>query len=110
MLISGLPILIYALWAASPGTHASPFFWSMTTGIWMFWSRLPLIYLGAFLSGLRPGRWMGSRGLPLAASLLAFLTVFAFGTWPWTTLFVGLLMEAWFVLTIFFVAASRDFS
>ncbi len=110
LLVSGLPLLIYSLWAASPGTHASPFFWSMTVGSWQFWSHLPLFYLGAFLSGLRPGRWLGSRGLPLAAGLLAYLSVFLFGFWPWVTLLSGLLLEGWFVFTILFVAETRDFS
>jgi ABC-type transport system involved in multi-copper enzyme maturation permease subunit len=31
---SALPLLIYCLWAAKPGTHASPFFWSMTEPWW----------------------------------------------------------------------------
>ncbi len=46
-------VLCYALWASTPGTHASPFFWSMTAGPWQFCTIVPLIYLGAFFSGLR---------------------------------------------------------
>ena len=30
LVITGAMIQIYAMWAATPGTHPSPFFWSMT--------------------------------------------------------------------------------
>lgn len=110
LLIAGLPLLGYSWWAASPGTHASPFFWSMTTGMWLGWFGVPLFYLGAFLSGLRPGRWLGSRAFPLGASLLAFVMVFALGFWPVIALVATLLLEACFLLCICFVAATRDFS
>ncbi len=110
LLISGLPILAYALWAALPGTHASPFFWSMTTWAWLTWFRLPVVYLGAFLSGLRPGRWFGSRALPLGAAVLAYLALIATVQWPWASLLTTLAVEACFVLVIYRVAATRDYS
>ena len=55
-------ILVYAWWAATPGTHASPFEWSMTVPTWKVWIVMPIVYLGgAFLSGMRPARWVGTR-------------------------------------------------
>ena len=74
-----LPILIYATWAALPGTHPGPFEWSMTGPAFQVWLLLPLAYLGAFASGIRPARWFGSRLLPLVsvglpASVLAMLS------------------------------------
>ena len=60
-----LPILIYGTWAAMPGTHAGPFEWSMTGPAFQVWLLMPLAYLGAFASGIRPARWFGSRLLPL---------------------------------------------
>jgi hypothetical protein len=56
------------MWAATPGTHASPFEWSMTMPVWGAWFGMLTIYLGAFLSGLRPGAWVGTRLAPLAAA------------------------------------------
>ncbi len=50
-----LPILIYATWAAIPGTHPGPFEWSMTGPAFHIWLLMPLVYLGAFASGIRPG-------------------------------------------------------
>ncbi len=34
LLLTAWPILIYALWASTPGRHASPFAWSMTLPAW----------------------------------------------------------------------------
>jgi hypothetical protein len=110
LLVSGLPILLYALWAAVPGTHASPFYWSMTTWAWLLWFRLPIIYLGAFLSGLREGNWFGSRALPLLVALLATVAIAALESFPMLSLLATLLIEAWFVVVIYRVAATRDYS
>ena len=67
-LLTAGPILIYANWAATPGNHASPFFWGMTTTAWRVCWALPSVYLGALLSGLRPARWLGTRLLPLVGT------------------------------------------
>src|SRR4029079_15061896 len=68
LICAATPILLYGCWAATPGTHASPFEWSMTLGVWGSWFATLTIYLGAFLSGLRPGAWVGTRLAPLAAA------------------------------------------
>ena len=34
-------VLAYAWWAATPGTHASPFEWSMTAPAWKDWITMP---------------------------------------------------------------------
>lgn len=49
-----LPILLYAGWAAWPGTHPAPFQWSMIGPALRLWLLMPVIYLGAFASGIRP--------------------------------------------------------
>jgi len=113
LLVVCLPLLCYSLWAATPGKHASPFSWSMTTWAWQLCLQLPLVYLGAFLSGLRPARLWGSRFFPLAASLAALLgmEVLALGLGlPMIAVVVGLLLEAAFVLVILYVAVTRDYS
>jgi hypothetical protein len=68
LLCAAAPIVLYGIWAATPGTHASPFEWSMTLPVWESWFAMLTIYLGAFLSGLRPGAWVGTRLAPLAAA------------------------------------------
>ena len=113
LLVTCLPLLFYALWAATPGKHASPFHWSMTSWAWELCLQLPLLYLGAFLSGLRPARLLGSRFFPLAASLLALLAmeIVAVGLGlPLVAMIPGLLLETVFVMVILYVAATRDYS
>ena len=51
LFFSAVPILVYALWAATPGTHPSPFRWWMTLPGWMAWLIITLCYFGAFSLG-----------------------------------------------------------
>lgn len=57
LICAAVPILAYGVWAATPGTHSDPFEWSMTGPAWHLWFGMTLLYLGAFLAGVRPGRW-----------------------------------------------------
>jgi hypothetical protein len=75
LVCSSLPILIYGWWAATPDNHASPFRWAWTLQAWGLMGMLLLTYLGAFLSGIRPARWYGTRLLPLLAALLLITLV-----------------------------------
>lgn len=113
LLVTCLPLVFYALWAATPGNHASPFRWSMTSWAWQLCLQLPLVYLAAFLSGLRPARLWGSRFFPLTAGLLGLLAmeVLAAGlNLPLVAMIAGLALETVFVLVILYVAATRDYS
>jgi hypothetical protein len=106
--IGAAVILGYALWAATPGTHASPFFWSMTAPTWKVWTVLPLGYLGAALSGLRPARWYGSRLLPLVGS--AFVAVFLFAQpWWWMTAAGTIVVGAVLTASLLYVSQTRDY-
>jgi hypothetical protein len=111
-------ILGYALWAATPGTHASPFEWSMTVPTWQMWLSMTPAYLGAFLTGIRPGRWYGraftlaagctiavatvAAGIPLEAyigSVMALVAPFA----------IALAGDLWLTSAILFTAKTRDY-
>jgi hypothetical protein len=105
-----IPVACYSLWAATPGTHASPFRWSMTNWAWLACAQIPLVYLGSFLSGLRPGRWFGSRFFPLAAGIGTMLLAAMFEAWPWLILAATLAVEAMLVWVILGVGRTRDFS
>ena len=111
LVVSAVPILLYWWWAATPGTHASPFESSMTARMWHVWSLSSIAYFGAFLSGIRPGRWFGTRLLPLAGAGLLAGCVFAAMYWWWCagavllTVIVTLLIS-----NILFVAQERDYS
>src|SRR5262249_13548318 len=81
LLCTLLPIVIYAGWAAMPRTHPGPFEWTMTGPAFRTWLLLPLVYLGAFASGIRPARWFGSRLMPLLSVL--FPAVFLYLVLYW---------------------------
>lgn len=72
----GLPLLGAALWAATPGHIAAPFDWRMTEpGIADILAGVAF-YLAGLVTGLRPARWYGSRGLPIAAAVPCMLLTF----------------------------------
>jgi hypothetical protein len=104
----GAFILIYGVWATLPGRHASPFYWSMTVPSWHAWFVLPAIYSAAFVSGLRPGRWFGSKLLPLAGCIIVVFILLA-QPWPWIALLVSALLTVLYVGTAIDVAESRDY-
>lgn len=107
LICAALPILLYSWWASIPGTHASPFEWSMTAMVWLTWLAITPVYLGAFLSGLRPAAWFGTRLAPLAAALLA--TVLCIGL-PWTIALPLLItVNTLLVVIILFVGETRDY-
>lgn len=99
---------IYGWWASIPGKKPAPFEWSMTVGAWKQVLLLPLIYLGAFLSGLRPGRWFGTRLIPLAG---VFVWVFFASSVPYTWLFIPMLVLGYFgvLVAISYFAETSDF-
>jgi hypothetical protein len=113
VLVLALPVSAYALWAATPGTHASPFYWSMSAWTWQLSVEMPLLYLGAFISGLRSARWYGSRFLPVAGAFVVLVLISALGlafsryVAAITTSFA---VDAALVLVIIYIAKSRDFS
>lgn len=108
LLLAGLAVAIYAIWAASDGTHASPFAWSMTIPVWMTWLSISLVYLGAFLSGIRPAAWLGTRLMPLAAACA--LATLAASIPPLVGLAVALVAGMTLVSLILYVAQTRDFA
>lgn len=107
---AALPILAYGLWAALPGTHPAPFQWSMTEPAWVCWLVMPLMYLGAFLTGIRPGRWFGTRLLPLLSACLVCYVLGMCGAELSLWYLTGFL-AAWpaWIVAILWVARTRDF-
>jgi hypothetical protein len=106
---ASLPIVLYGWWAAVPGHHDGPFEWSMSASAWSLTLLMPLVYLGAFLSGLRPARWFGTRLLPLSATL-ALLFLLMLWDWRLFSLLTGLVLGSCLVRNICFVARIRDYA
>ena len=105
-----VPLAIYTWWAATPGTHASPFDWSMTATVGGTLLTMTAIYLGAFLSGIRPAAWMGTRLAPLAAAGLTSVVAFTSQSYWWVGTLQMLVGEIALIAAILHVAASRDFA
>ncbi len=106
--LSGLLLALYACWALTPGHFPAPFEWSMTWPAWRLWLALPVVYLGAFLSGVRPGRWFGSRLLPLAAAIPLTMLV-SLAPWCWLSAITSLLVMVPGISAIFYYAQQRDY-
>jgi hypothetical protein len=106
--ITGAMILCCALWAATPGNVAAPFFWSMTVPVWQIWFSMTLVYLGAFLTGIRPGRWFGTRLVPLVACA-PIVYIAALIPWWWAGVLLVLVADGLFVVSIFHSAGERDY-
>ncbi len=85
LVCSALPIVLYGAWAARPGTHPSPFEWSMTNETWRLWWSMPPLYLGTLLAMLRPARWLGTRLLPCVAAFGWMVYRESLGAWLWPT-------------------------
>lgn len=110
LMTSAFPILVYGWWAATPGTHPNPFEWSMTLSCWQGCASITGVYLAAFLSGIRPARWFGTRLAPLVgAGLLLALIQFVPHWWVFG-LGALVLIDVWLAATILVVAQTRDFS
>jgi hypothetical protein len=106
--VGGLLVLLYALWAATPGNSATPFFWSMTVPAWQYCLCLPLLYLGAFLSGIRPARWFGTRLVPLVAAAGCAIVLFWLPWW-WLVLSGVALCAGLIIVSILYYVHQRDY-
>jgi hypothetical protein len=103
----GLAIFAYALLAAAPGNSPTPFFWSMTADEWQLVLCSIVVYLGAFLSGIRPARWYGTRFAPLATAGGAALLGYYLAWWFFVAL--ALVVAAIYLAGIAHYQAERDY-
>jgi hypothetical protein len=108
LLLSVLLILVYAWWVATPGHIAGPFHWSMTAPAWRMWVALPVVYLGSFLAGIRPGSWYGSRLLPIAAAIGGVVLAIKM-PWLWLSLLISVLAAIVLLVGIFYHVRRRDY-
>ncbi len=68
--LSVLPVVVYSVWATTPGNVAAPFRWSLLQPAIEACGWSVVVFLGAFLSGIRPAKWWWSRLWPLATSVV----------------------------------------
>jgi hypothetical protein len=70
---------------------------------------MTILYLGSFLSGIRPARWIGTRLAPLAASGLLVGLIQLIPWWWVLGLAAVVLAVAVLTANILFVARTRDY-
>lgn len=104
-----LPLVVLAIWAAMPQTHASPFDWRMTNVAFRICFGATAIYLAAFLTGLRDARWYGSRLFPLVFAALAMAWICIVIWWPVTGWLVAFVVDAIYVAAILLTAQMREY-
>jgi hypothetical protein len=108
MLFSALLVWVYAAWAMTPGHFAAPFEWSMTRTAWIRWIALPPLYVGAFMSGIRPGRWYGTRLAPLVAGI-GVAVLASTMPWFWAALCISIVGAGFGLVSIFHYVRGRDY-
>jgi hypothetical protein len=67
-----------------------------------------LVYLGAFLSGIRPARWFGTRLVPLVAAAGCVLFVWL-SAWWWLWAISLALCAGLIIVSILYYAEMRDY-
>ncbi len=75
LLVAGLPLTGYLLWALAPGHVAAPFEWAMLRPVAVFSILGMVYYFAGMLTGLRQARWYASRALGLGAAAVVSLAV-----------------------------------
>lgn len=114
LLITVVPLLIYCFWAATPGTHASPFSWSYTERWWRVILGGVVFYEAGFFCGLRPGRWFGSRLIPLLGTNLLMATLQSLiESWvipPWVGYVATILIAIVFYVQLLDQARAQEYS
>ncbi|TWU23585.1 hypothetical protein [Bythopirellula polymerisocia] len=108
LLLNALFVGIYGWWAATPGTQPTPFFWSMTLPAWKLGLAIIPVYLGAFLSGMRPGQWFGSRLAPALTGIAAGYAVYVMPWW-WLSSIIWVASVVFFTVSIFYYSSERDY-
>lgn len=108
--VCALPVLLLGCWATVPGNQAAPFFWSMTLECWQTVLSVSVVYLGAFLSGMRPARWFGTRLLPTLGAIAVAVLIQLLPAWWLLGVIAVLATDLVLTETIFVTANSRDYS
>lgn len=101
-------IVIYGAWAAAPEHTGVPFEWSMTGPSWQLVVCMVPLYLSAFLTGIRPARWFGTRLAPLVCAVAVLMFAVLALRW-WIITVVAAMLAALMLAGIFYYVRQRDY-
>lgn len=110
LIVAGIPLIILALWAATPGTHTGPFEWSMVVPSVQCWLASSLFYLGGFLCGMRPARWVGTRIAPFGGAFVIYFAISLLSSFWVTWIVCWLIASALVIAAILLAGDRRDFA
>ena len=108
--VCAAPIIVLGLWASLPGNQAAPFFWSMTQEAWRATFSVSIIYFGAFLSGIRPARWYGTRVFPVLGAIVCALLIQVLPAWWLLGVTAIVVIDLILTETIMVTANCRDYA
>lgn len=109
LLMFGLPIVMAAVAYSMPLRNA-PFYWSMTSDLWRLVVTSSMIYLTAFLCGVRPASWFGTRLLPIAGICIFVIAIQLIPYW-WLIAAPLIVFVDWMLITtIVYFAETRDYA
>ncbi len=112
LVCSAVPIVLYAAWAARPGSQPAPFAWGMTEQAWRSWWSFTPVYLGTLLTMLRPARWLGTRLFPVVTAFawLALRDSWGLGYEPiWIEFSLVSVIDAILVACLLLVIREREY-
>ena len=78
----GIPALVFLWWSSIPGSLPMPFDWSFAQPAFESIGWAVVVFLGGFLSGIRPASWWWSRLWPLGATVILGLWFWWLGSMP----------------------------
>lgn len=93
VLVAGLPLVCFIVWAIAPGHVAAPFEGSMLLPHAAVFLAGPAYYFAGMLTGLRQARWYGSRSLGLGGALLISIATVGLSSFG-QVLFVAVIVAA----------------
>ncbi len=104
-------VILICLRAAIPGNIPAPFQVWMTTPAWIAIACVSVVYHSAFLSGLRPARWFGSRLLPTIGTLPIAFGVGLLSYWSLIPGLMAVICLNWVLwIVVRNIADSRDYA
>ncbi|WP_339911743.1 hypothetical protein [Symmachiella dynata] len=107
---TGLFILACVTVALRMSSPEYPLEWPMVSPYVQLMLIGVLIYLGTFLSGLRPARWYGSRLIPLARCCMVAWVLAILSEWWIVSLLVLSVVCGMLVCVILQIGGTRDFA
>ncbi|MFC1757562.1 hypothetical protein ACFL2H_02180 [Planctomycetota bacterium] len=109
--LSVVTVALLCSWAAFPGNNPAPFEIWMTVPAWIAIACVTVVYQAAFLSGLRPANWFGTRLFPTIGILPVAFGIGVLSHWYLVPGILAVIAMNWILwIAIRNLADSRDYA